>query len=1064
MLPPFHPIVINFLSHKGGGGRTTSAMSIAAALVLQARNVLVVDMDFEAPGLTLFNGNGEEGDWIRLGPDTLRALALGKEWRPPDPDAGRIPLAGLNEVLAEALIARSGGDVLLVNRRGNFRDNLDRATGWWQSGPRSRAEDAPAVEAAIADRVASGRHIYEYVPIDGANGGSLRLPGRLFVLPFGGHFRRRPPFWIYHSDSMLPDNVEDDRADAWADLLKEDLTRELARRHVNLTTALVGGAGRILRKQGVRLDAVLIDHRPGADLASHRLGTVGHGTIFVTSAARGALASTWQVAEKLTQLCINDIKAEKRGVAPVAGFMVEKITSGGAGQAQDPQFGEPFRSTVRAVGVDAALKHLAGEDLVSEHVAAFRRPLRGSGWRASLQFALAPLAGGRIGLASGVQPSGPESVLAAWRATNLHRGASDLENVFESLVPVLYDEEGFPFYERTHDIARWSLRANVRTVAESTDTTGFNAGMFSLVASGLRDLATEKELGRFLYFEDHPPSDPAWEVVRALGHFHSNQNVEDLDRVVRKFADEASKKPPSGADWTLPYHLAEACLLLSVQDPRSRADHADRARELCERALEWFEASHVTTQYAEARWAIEALAAQAQMAWAEAGGRTQEEIFNAFGVALNKITQILRDDRERDKDDREGSKDDREGNNASITWILRPLPRQTTASAQTILRDDRRQRLFRVSLSWVNALFSETGSLHTACGLDEPSPVERHLQALYPALEAWAAASGLPTPSAPIASLDAYLDLGDSTYAGLADLAELARAWLNIDLFAGLGIALAESISRAADEHWPQLQRLPRIRARLLPLLVVQGWSGRPDFDDLTRKTHDVERVTQLAHKDSRRGRVAAIWCGIALMELAQERAASEALDAALDFSRRAATQFSHAAQGSTRPDVWFLLMAARAFARFVTEEQRRRRLLNVSEAEQKRDAFLARLAKAVRTLDRDAFYAFEQWEALRLTRISESGKINANRASHPINHYFEGSAAAVLSKVPYHVIREISEGLHTHFSSANGRTVFRALPGRIRSWMETAWDLVKDRRGDDRAYASAKNAWLNYR
>jgi MinD-like ATPase involved in chromosome partitioning or flagellar assembly len=40
-----------FYSYKGGSGRTVAAGNIAAALAKQGKRVLVVDMDFEAPGL-----------------------------------------------------------------------------------------------------------------------------------------------------------------------------------------------------------------------------------------------------------------------------------------------------------------------------------------------------------------------------------------------------------------------------------------------------------------------------------------------------------------------------------------------------------------------------------------------------------------------------------------------------------------------------------------------------------------------------------------------------------------------------------------------------------------------------------------------------------------------------------------------------------------------------------------------------------------------------------------------------------------------------------------------------
>ncbi len=54
------PQIFTFYSFKGGVGRTMALLNIAYGLVAKGRNVLVVDMDLEAPGLSGFMNRGKE--------------------------------------------------------------------------------------------------------------------------------------------------------------------------------------------------------------------------------------------------------------------------------------------------------------------------------------------------------------------------------------------------------------------------------------------------------------------------------------------------------------------------------------------------------------------------------------------------------------------------------------------------------------------------------------------------------------------------------------------------------------------------------------------------------------------------------------------------------------------------------------------------------------------------------------------------------------------------------------------------------------------------------------------
>ena len=57
-----------FFSYKGGSGRTVAVANVAAALALLGKNVLVIDLDFEAPGLQhVFGASEHEGFDEKLG-------------------------------------------------------------------------------------------------------------------------------------------------------------------------------------------------------------------------------------------------------------------------------------------------------------------------------------------------------------------------------------------------------------------------------------------------------------------------------------------------------------------------------------------------------------------------------------------------------------------------------------------------------------------------------------------------------------------------------------------------------------------------------------------------------------------------------------------------------------------------------------------------------------------------------------------------------------------------------------------------------------------------------------
>ncbi len=54
------PQIVTFYSYKGGVGRSMAVLNVAYALADQGHNVLVLDMDLEAPGLSGFLYRNQE--------------------------------------------------------------------------------------------------------------------------------------------------------------------------------------------------------------------------------------------------------------------------------------------------------------------------------------------------------------------------------------------------------------------------------------------------------------------------------------------------------------------------------------------------------------------------------------------------------------------------------------------------------------------------------------------------------------------------------------------------------------------------------------------------------------------------------------------------------------------------------------------------------------------------------------------------------------------------------------------------------------------------------------------
>lgn len=101
-----------FYSYKGGSGRTVASGNVAAALAKLGKRVMVVDMDFEAPGLhTLFDiENTEKHQNLRGIQDYLRSEVSREEAR----NEIIIDMGSKEEVGDKALPIPKGGKLLYL--------------------------------------------------------------------------------------------------------------------------------------------------------------------------------------------------------------------------------------------------------------------------------------------------------------------------------------------------------------------------------------------------------------------------------------------------------------------------------------------------------------------------------------------------------------------------------------------------------------------------------------------------------------------------------------------------------------------------------------------------------------------------------------------------------------------------------------------------------------------------------------------------------------------------------------------------------------------------------------
>jgi len=84
--PTNFPYIVTFYSFKGGVGRSLALINVAFGLVKRGRNVLVLDMDLEAPGISGFLSRNDELA-EPFGKDAIDMVGMAIEYAAQNPDA-----------------------------------------------------------------------------------------------------------------------------------------------------------------------------------------------------------------------------------------------------------------------------------------------------------------------------------------------------------------------------------------------------------------------------------------------------------------------------------------------------------------------------------------------------------------------------------------------------------------------------------------------------------------------------------------------------------------------------------------------------------------------------------------------------------------------------------------------------------------------------------------------------------------------------------------------------------------------------------------------------------------
>lgn len=315
-----------FVSYKGGAGRTSAMVNTSNALAVQGLNVLLVDLDVEAPGLPIFSSVKIPDPFFQ--PDVLFNIHNPNQSLVQccDADSAQIPLEGWQSVLDE--------DGLIVE---------------------SRLNDLPVYECRSKDH--------------------HPLEGRKFALTLGGRFEANPPGKkstkdvgsIYASTgwSYFPPKGADLASLMAVQQSDQIYSDESGGRHF-FDTLVESAVNSVERLTDVRIDYVLLDGHPGLSLRNIFSLMRSDGVVLVGSGSRGNMAGIKDYISKFAR------NPDGR-LPPVLGIIMSPLLS----RVWDPEVSvvsQPREALLRheqQIRLGDAIKELAesvrGELLASNH-------------------------------------------------------------------------------------------------------------------------------------------------------------------------------------------------------------------------------------------------------------------------------------------------------------------------------------------------------------------------------------------------------------------------------------------------------------------------------------------------------------------------------------------------------------------------------------------------------------------------------------------------------------------------------------------------------------------------
>ncbi len=930
------PFVVNLVSHKGGGGRTTVAVSLAEILAVQGKNVLLIDMDFEAPGIPLFTNrwNTEKLKSIMdFQPENLVCIA---DISPAKP--GQKPISEKNNVGSTRCRIPGSVDCLqmtLEHIREGLPDISDANIKWNQSVVSDilqtfRENDSIGkIEVQVQKQMRD--YIYEYIPnskkeISGSQ--PTKLPARIFLLPSGGcYFRKSKETirWEYSGTNYyILDSMSSDET-ARSKIAQPWLPREFVFNGVNLTATLVNAAVYQLDKINASVDYVIIDLRPGDDVVTGANFSASDGVTYTSAASRGAMNGIIEDIKIHKDAYLPQKEGERNDRVPkIFGCFIDKLSfearkdSRNYAQENVDDLGYPDVFDIVSEK-DDCLKNIGKIDSIG-------RTMQVACHHAYGTLNQIPLFPWNNADTKDKAFDVVGSVDTIWSTLGLKKFRP------ASLLPLPLDNYTLTVQERTFELTDWSKRVafwSDNSVLQN-DPIGAGANCIALVSAEYRDSFSDPQTVPIRYFQGDFKGDWIWRMANALGLKCTDGNESgDTAKKIMSVLDKAPQsikeldgELSSGAVLDSYYFVLGKLVNLIAQDSNEKSEY-ETILQLCDAAISAFECRESHLKYDGLKINLKILQANTyfKLATIEFDLYELNNARDHFKRGLKLFTEV------------------REISNTSGDSLLK-----LDADKYENLRKDADTENV---LFFLNYFITENEAKATELmGKTDNSLVISLVDWFEPLLKLWSKPDSVPK----------RLEIWIEDY-NLSDIAFFLAATGSTPL-KNLSDKLFKALTSALDNNWATLQF--SIRAHMLPCYLHNAWAGlafsrdKPN-DVLSRRLDDIYRQTNAFGGLKNRAKLQN-WAGIANLELAKVMFLDNSIDAATEFSRRAASLLLRSAINDHDISAWFLLAIARTVTRRCLEE----RVGNSADSKDKEI-----LLKRILIVRRDAFYAYEQWHAL---------------------------------------------------------------------------------------------------